>query len=447
MLEVQHSRTTPIRDSKEAVPGYPVQIYLIPASRHYQACTVGRMNGTRPRTSLKTGSRATALRAAKEWYNGLLLKLAKGETLVESADFCKIAEEMFVIDEARTKRVKKDGRPAYSVATLKNDRSIYKSALKPFFERMNCKNITSKALEKYAIHLRSRKDHDGNIRTVSDKTLKNHLTVLSKILSRAARDGVIAAKPELPILDLDRSETRGYLEESQYVLVLDTIDDMIENKFRVKEKNAGMVTKELRLLTQFLMCAPVRPGKELVYLKHKDVKREISPGGKSYLLIDIVQGKNGRRESTSEEEAIHVYSEICRYHHPAQNSNSYQGEYIFFPGHNRPDPTIKTVSRAGEIMSAQFSAVMKKAGLYIDPAGQERTLYSLRHSLMMKMLLRGDDINNVAINNGTSIPMINKHYGSHLTAKMMVDTFGAKKNVSAELGSTLEHLFEEEETA
>lgn len=66
---------------------------------------------------------------------------------------------------------------------------------------------------------------------------------------------------------------------------------------------------------------------------------------------------------------------------------------------------------------------------------------------MMKMLLRGDDINNVAINNGTSIPMINKHYGSHLTAKMMVDTFGAKKNVSAELGSTLEHLFEEEETA
>ncbi len=222
---------------------------------------------------------------------------------------------------------------------------------------------------------------------------------------------------------------------------------MIETKTPVQEKNAGIVTKELRLLVQFLISSPVRPGKELIYLKHKDIKREISAGGKSYLLIDIVQGKTGRRESTSEEEAIHVYSEICRYHHPGQNSDSYQNEYVFFPKHDRPDPSKKTTSRAGEIMSAQFSAVLTKADLYIDPSGQERTLYSLRHSLIMKMLLRGDDIHNVAINNGTSIPMINKHYGSHLTAKMMVDSFGAKKNVPKEVGATLEHLMLEEETA
>jgi hypothetical protein len=60
MQEIQHSRTTPIADTIEGVPGYPVQIYLIPASKHYQARTVGRMNGTRPRASMKTESRATA---------------------------------------------------------------------------------------------------------------------------------------------------------------------------------------------------------------------------------------------------------------------------------------------------------------------------------------------------------------------------------------------------
>ena len=101
MQEIQHSRTTPIPDTIESVPGFPVQIYLIPASSHYQARTVGRMKGARPRASMKTESRATAIRAAKEWYNGLLLKAAKGENLVESPDFKKAAEELFKEDLAR----------------------------------------------------------------------------------------------------------------------------------------------------------------------------------------------------------------------------------------------------------------------------------------------------------------------------------------------------------
>jgi len=83
-MELQKSRTTPIQDSIETVPGLPVQIYLIPASKHYQARTNGRMSGTRPRLSLKTDKRATAFRAAKEWYEDLILKRAKGEDLVNS---------------------------------------------------------------------------------------------------------------------------------------------------------------------------------------------------------------------------------------------------------------------------------------------------------------------------------------------------------------------------
>jgi hypothetical protein len=104
MLETQPSRTTPIVDSIEAVPGYPVQIYLISASKHYQARTAGRMNGSRPRTSMKTESRATAFRAAKEWYQGLLLKQAKGETLVASPNFSTVAEDLFKVDQERVAR-------------------------------------------------------------------------------------------------------------------------------------------------------------------------------------------------------------------------------------------------------------------------------------------------------------------------------------------------------
>ena len=50
---------------------------------------------------MKTESRATSLRAAKEWYNGLLLKQAKGENLVESPNFKMAADGLFKEDLAR----------------------------------------------------------------------------------------------------------------------------------------------------------------------------------------------------------------------------------------------------------------------------------------------------------------------------------------------------------
>ncbi len=50
MQEVQQkSRTTPTPESIEAVRGLPVEIFLYPASKYFQARVVGRMSGTRPR--------------------------------------------------------------------------------------------------------------------------------------------------------------------------------------------------------------------------------------------------------------------------------------------------------------------------------------------------------------------------------------------------------------
>jgi hypothetical protein len=105
MENQQQSRTTPIRDSIEVVPGYPVQIYLIPASKHYQARTIGRMNGTRPRISLKTENRATALRAAKDWYNGLLLKQVRGLAKSDH-QVCEFATSMSACFTANSRGVR-----------------------------------------------------------------------------------------------------------------------------------------------------------------------------------------------------------------------------------------------------------------------------------------------------------------------------------------------------
>jgi hypothetical protein len=179
MLEVQPSRTTPIQDSIETVPGYPVQIYLIPASRHYQVRTVGRMNGSRPRASLKTENRATALRAAKDWYNGLLLKQAKGETLVDSPNFKTVAESLFQVDQGRV------DRGEHSQSTLDNDKSIYNSALVEHFGHSHCKDINYPKIQGYIDWVGNR---EGK-KKLATKTINNHLIVLSKILTHAVHAG------------------------------------------------------------------------------------------------------------------------------------------------------------------------------------------------------------------------------------------------------------------
>jgi hypothetical protein len=83
------------------------------------------MNGKRPRISLRTESRATAFKEAKVWYNGLLLKQAKGEPLVTgSPDFEMAAEELFKEDEARTK-LDKTTKSHLSKSTHDNNLSYF----------------------------------------------------------------------------------------------------------------------------------------------------------------------------------------------------------------------------------------------------------------------------------------------------------------------------------
>ena len=63
---------------------------------------------------------------------------------------------------------------------------------------------------------------------------------------------------------------------------------------------------------------------------------------------------------------------------------------------------------------------MIKSGLQKNAAGQNRTLYSLRHTYATEALAKGIDIHTLAKQMGTSVVMIEKHY-SKLTAMMSAD--------------------------
>jgi len=64
-----------------------------------------------------------------------------------------------------------------------------------------------------------------------------------------------------------------------------------------------------------------------------------------------------------------------------------------------------------------FRRLMRDSGLLKTPEGQNRTLYSLRHTYATLALLEGMDIHTLARQMGNSAAMIERHY-SKLTATM-----------------------------
>ena len=72
-------------------------------------------------------------------------------------------------------------------------------------------------------------------------------------------------------------------------------------------------------------------------------------------------------------------------------------------------------------LAGTFMRMLAAAGLSKDmSSGQQRTLYSLRHSYATTELLAGTDIHTLARQMGTSVLMLERHY-SKLTATMAAD--------------------------
>lgn len=87
-----------------------------------------------------------------------------------------------------------------------------------------------------------------------------------------------------------------------------------------------------------------------------------------------------------------------------------------------PDGTVT------EHLPQTFKAFLKDAGLLKCPkTGEDRTLYSLRHSYATFALVNdGMDIHALAIQMGTSIGMIERHY-SHLMPRLKNDMLTGKR--------------------
>jgi integrase len=182
------------------------------------------------------------------------------------------------------------------------------------------------------------------------------------------------------------------------------------------------VAKEMRLLSrdyiELLIGTGMRCGKESLNIKWKHINWYTdSNSGKRYLRI-WVTGKTGARYLIAKHNVKETLERLL------SRETLFNGKTLDEVLNEKYDLSLFKFNDGTQPKSfhTTFIWLMKASGLLKDSAtGQNRTLYSLRHTYAtLELIENKTDVHTLAKQMGTSIGMIEKHY-SKLTATMAAE--------------------------
>lgn len=257
-------------------------------------------------------------------------------------------------------------------------------------------------------------------------TLNTHNSALNRVFDEAVARGFLAHK-DVPMLTNtgEASERRPDFSREEYRSMIRKLPHWI------KQGKAGKSTDMRYLLRDYILILAntgMRHGTEAVNLRWKHVTL-FEENGLEYLEMSV-SGKTGRRDIICRSGTINY---LKRIHERSQDIRHLTFDQLLrdrvdLPVFRLPDGSVTNNLRQ------TFQVFLNDTGLMTCPrTGQNRTLYSLRHTYATFALLNdGMDIHALAIQMGTSIGMIERHY-SHLTPRLKKDMLtGRRYELSAE---------------
>jgi len=285
----------------------------------------------------------------------------------------------------------------------------------PFF---GAQYVTSIDYEKIQSFYDWRREKMG--REPKASTLNTHNSAMNRVFDEAVARGFLAQK-DVPILlnKGEKSERRPDFTREEYATMIRKLPHWI------KQGKAGKPTDMRYLMRDYVLVLAntgMRHGTEALNLNWKHVTL-FEENGLQYLEMSVT-GKKGRRDIICLSGTINY---LKRIHERSDDIKHMSFEQLLkarldVPVFRLPDGTVS------KNIHQTFRAFMKDSGLLKCPrTGQNRTLYSLRHTYATFALLNdGMDIHALAVQMGTSIGMIERHY-SHLTPRLKKDMLTGKR--------------------
>lgn len=282
----------------------------------------------------------------------------------------------------------------------------------PFFGDYYLENIDGELMREYELW---RNQLMGKVPIAS--TLANHASAYRRVIDTAIQRGWI--NETTPIAQMSR---KGAKSVARPGFTREEIDRLLEFLKSYSLGGHSEVAKEMRLLLrdyiELLIGTGMRCGKESLNIQWKHISWYMdSTTGKRYLRI-WVTGKTGARYLIAKHfvkdalERLVSREKVFESKTLDQVIEDKSELYLFkFQNGDRPKSFHTT-----------FIWLMKASGLLKDTAtGQNRTLYSLRHTYAtLELIENKTDVHTLAKQMGTSIGMIERHY-SKLTATMAAE--------------------------
>jgi hypothetical protein len=270
------------------------------------------------------------------------------------------------------------------------------NGLLAFFGKSDVRVITTRRIENY-LDFASQGSKGGRFKPT---TKKNHLSTISKFLNFAVDLGCLERLPRMPTVKA-KDEPRPAFADWEYRLLRSGCRASERHAWMASDLAAVRAWKELRDFIVFMVNAFLRPS-EWADLKQKHIEI-VDTGENPHLRITVVNGKTRKRVALTMPGAVRAYRRII------QRCGVDPERYVFMPQYGNR-------ATAKERMSDRFNELLELTGLADDPFGRKRTIYSLRHTALMLRVLKGDNVDLLALarNAGTSVRMLDRFYCSHL---------------------------------
>ena len=394
-----------LRDDTHLILDGEVRVYRRERSKRWQAAFV--IDGHTIRIS--TGKRDLA--EAKEYARDTFLEYKfrhKNDLPIVTKKFSDVAK--LAIVDMRKQLDAGLGRKVFADYIVCIERYLI-----PFFGAQFVTSIDYQKIQDFYEWRRAKMGREPKA-----STLNTHNSAMNRVFDEAVARGFIAHKSvPLMVNRGEKSERRPDFTREEYATLIRKIPSWINLG------KAGKPTDMRHLMRDYVLIMAntgMRHGTEALNLKWKHVTL-FEEKDLQYLEMSV-SGKTGRRDIICRSGTINYLKRI----HERSDDIKYipfedlLKQRIDLPVFRLPDGTVS------KNIHQTFRKFVTDTGLITCPrTGQNRTLYSLRHTYATFALLNdGMDIHALAIQMGTSIGMIERHY-SHLTPRLKKDMLTGKR--------------------
>ena len=293
--------------------------------------------------------------------------------------------------------------------------AVIKKYLIPFFGSYNLNTIGYEELQRFDTWRRKEMGRQPVLSTIT-----THNSAMNRVYSTAVERGWIA---QAQVPKLKNTGIKGVAREafslSEYKSLTSYMPHWIDGGHTAK---TAQMRRLLRDYVLILANTGIRHGTEALGLCWRDIAW-ITKSGERYLQL-TVNGKTGKRTSI----ANHNTQD---YLHRIQERRS-NIAHLSFDNLLKKKLNEKVFlledGTATNSLAGTFRNLMRDSGLDKDRVPKEkRTLYSLRHTYAHFALLTDKmDVYTLARQMGTSVKMIEQHYG-HLNPAMKADVIAGKR--------------------